>query len=99
MYKMPAKKTQEVEALILKLLVAAAKASKVKSIWNVPVSHPDYAEAYGVHRGYLIGIYGSYDQDQRISLPSALVLSANDWWRSLMDRADDTLTVLARQAV
>ncbi len=76
-------KLEYVEKTILALL---------KDFYKKPgrpgVNDPDYAEAFGIHRGFLIANYGRYDSGMEIKLPDGTILKANDWFRSLKEQAE-----------
>jgi hypothetical protein len=82
---MPKTHVDEIEKVIIDLLVNAKhKAGK----GQVPVCDPDYADAFGTHRGFLIGRYGKYRQSMDIILPDGTRTTANAWFRDLCDRAE-----------
>lgn len=83
---MPKTKLEKVEALIVALIKDAKK--KVGKAGRIAVSDPDYAEAFGAHRGFLIAFYGAYDQSMLVTLPDGCVTTANDWFRSLRARGE-----------
>jgi hypothetical protein len=82
---MPKTKVEKIEASIL-IMLRAAKKQAGKG--QIPINDPDYAEAYGLHRGFLVGIYGAYSQALRIGLPDGRVVTAQEWFRSLRDRVE-----------
>lgn len=83
---LPKHRVEKVESLILGLLQDAKK--RVGPKGGIPVCDPDYAEAYGVHRGFLIAMYGEFYQLLPIVLPDGSLTNAQDWFRSLRGRVD-----------
>lgn len=85
MKMMPKTRLKEVEDSILTLLRYAKRRSGKAQI---PVNDPDYAEAFGLHRGFIIAVYGKYSQTQTVGLPDGSVPTAHEWFRSLRERAE-----------
>ena len=83
---MPKSKVEKVGNLILTLLREAKRNAGPKG--RISVNDPDYAEAYGVHRGFLIAYYGNHHQGMAVVLPDGTTTTAQDWFRTFRDQAD-----------
>lgn len=83
---MPKSKVEKVGDLILSLLREAKKKAGPKR--RIPVNDPDYAEAYGAHRGFLLAFYGNYSQEMAVVLPDGTETTAQGWFRTFRDQAD-----------